>query len=185
MLRGETPIRQVAATFAPHPFTRSHGALTVANELFWFLPSCLMTLAPVTPPTGVLLTPAQVEDVLAECGALFEAVPPAEVEKRLAAAASDLKGHVEYAYAGLIENCARFGITGSDFAFLSAIGCVDDTTAHLAGERMGRHDRTSTSSRGFVCANVIVQRIVAAGMNADRLDRFLLERFASAASRAS
>jgi hypothetical protein len=172
-------------TSAPHPFTRSHGALTVANELFWFVPSCLMTLAPVTPPTGVQITRAQVEDVLKQCGARFEAVPPADVDHGLAMAASDLKGHVEYAYVGLIENYPPFGIAGSDFAFISVIGCVDDTTAHLAGERMARHDRTATSSRGFVCANLIVQRIVADEMNADKLDRFLLERFASAASRAA
>ncbi len=144
-----------------------------------------MTLAPVTPPSGARLLRSQVEDVLAQCGARFQVVPPAEVESQLAVAASDLKGHVDYAYVGLVENYPPFGIAGSDFAFISVIGCVDDTTAHRAGERMAHHERTATSSRGFVCANVIVQRMVADEMNADKLDRFLLERFASAASRSA
>jgi hypothetical protein len=185
MLRRTGPDPSGCATSSQHPIPRPHGALTVANELFWLLPSCLMTLAPVTPPSGARLTRTQVEDVLAQCGAHFEVIPPAEVESQLAIAASDLKGHVEYAYVGLVENYAPFAIAGSDFAFISVIGCVDDTTAHRAGERMAHHERTTTSSRGFVCANVIVQRMVRGDMNPDKLDRFLLERFASAASRSA
>ena len=50
------------------------------------------------------------------------------------------------------------------------------------GRRMAKHERATTSCRGFVCANVIVQRLALHGMNPDKLDRFLLERFAAAAA---
>jgi hypothetical protein len=166
-----------------HPSHSPTGGLAAASELFALVPSCLMTLAPVTPPTEIRLTRANVEDVLTQCAARFVLVLEADITRQLASAHSDLKGHVEFAYVGVIEKNAPFGIAGHDFAFVSVLGFEDDATAARAGERMAWHPRTSTSGRGFVCANVIVQRIVADGMNPDKLDRFLLERFGSAATR--
>ncbi len=146
------------------------------------VPSCLMTLAPVTYPTGDRLTQAEVAEILAQCGPHVMLVPEKEVARQLTLAASDLKGHVDYVYIGLVENYEPFEISGSDFAFISVIGCSDEATAARARERMAHHLRSEASSRGFVCANAIVQRMAAPMMNADRLDRFLLERFAAAAT---
>jgi hypothetical protein len=165
-----------------HAAPAAGGQLAVANELFLLVPSCLMTLAPVTPLDSSGVTRAEVEDILAQCGARFQFMPASELASQLKATGSDLKGRVEFAYVGIVENYEPFAIAGSDFAFISVIGCSDPAAAGRAGERMARHERTVTSSRGFACANVIVQRIAADGMNADRLDRFLLERFAAVAS---
>jgi hypothetical protein len=146
------------------------------------VPSCLMTLAPVTYPTGDGLTLAEVEDILSQCGPHVMRVPDKEVARQLTLAASDLKGHVDYVYIGLVENYEPFDISGSAFAFISVIGCSDEATADRARERMAHHLRSEASSRGFVCAKAIVQRMTSPMLNADKLDRFLLERFASAAT---
>ncbi len=178
----ERPVDKAEHVRAGGAAPRTTAALAVANELFWLVPSCLMTLAPVTPPDCSGLEQADVEDILTQCGARFRFVPPSEVASELSATGSELKGRVEFAYVGVVENSAPVAVVGSDFAFISVIGCRDFATAARAGERMARHERTITASRGFVCANVIVQRIAADEMNADKLDSFMLERFAAAAS---
>ena len=141
-----------------------------------------MTLAPVTAPSGGELTQDEVADILGQCGPHVMLIPPDEVARLLSLAASELGGHVDYAYVGLVEKFAPLGITGCDFAFISVIGCSDEVTAANAGERMAHHERNRASSRGFVCLNAIVQRMGPAHMSCDRLDRFLLERFAAAAT---
>jgi hypothetical protein len=161
-----------------------HGAvLASASNLFSLVPSCLMTLAPVTAPTHMGLTQSEVADVLSECGSQVLLVPAAEFARQLSSARSDLSGHIAFAYVALIENHVAFAITGDGFAFISVIGFTDGAMAGKVGQRMAEHDRTSTSGRGFVCANVIVQRLALDGMNPDKLDRFLLERFAAAATK--
>jgi hypothetical protein len=158
------------------------AALATASNLFSLVPSCLMTLAPVTAPTAMGITRSEVEDVLSQCGSQVTLVPPAEFARQLSSARSDLSGHIEFAYVGLIENHVPLAITGNGFAFISVIGLTDGATAGKVGQRMARHERAATSCRGFVCANVIVQRLALDGMNPDKLDRFLLERFAAAAT---
>ena len=144
------------------------------------VPSCLMTLAPVTTRSNDHVTEADVVDILDQCRA--HVVRLAGKQLRTELAASDLNGHIEFAYAGKIENHVPFGIAGTDYAFISVVGLSDRSAAGRAAERMARRDRASTASRGFVCANVIVQRITPDGLNPDMLDRFLLERFAAAAT---
>ena len=139
-----------------------------------------MTLAPVTTRSDDHLTEADVEDVLDQCGARVLRQPGEQL--RIELVADGLNGRVEFAYAGTIDNWQPFGIVGSDYAFISVIGLKDRSAAGRAAERMARRDRGRTAARGFVSANVIVQRITAEGLNADKLDRFLLERFAAAAT---
>jgi hypothetical protein len=158
------------------------AVLAMASNLFSLVPSCLMTLAPVTTPIAMGLTQSDVEDVLSQCGSDVMLVPAAEFTRQLSSIHSDLNGHIEFAYVGLIENHVPLAITGHGFAFISVIGFTDRAMAGKVGERMAKHDRTATSGRGFVCANVIVQRLALDGMNPDKLDRFLLERFAAAAT---
>jgi hypothetical protein len=158
------------------------AVLATASNLFSLVPSSLMSLAPVTASTDMGLTQSEVEDILSQCGSQVTLVPAAELARQLSSARSDLSGHIEFAYVGLIENYLPFAITGDGFAFISVIGFTDCAMAAKVGRRMARHDRTTTSCRGFVCANVIVQRLALDGMNPDKLDRFLLERFAAAAT---
>ena len=167
----------ISPAYPPHS-----AVLATASNLFSLVPSCLMTLAPVTAPTDMGLTQSEVEDVLSQCGSHVMLVPAAEFARQLSSARSDLSGHIEFAYVGLIENHTPLAITGDDFAFISVIGFTDAAMAGKVGQRMAKHDRTTTSGRGFVCANVIVQRLALDGMNPDKLDRFLLERFAAAAT---
>ena len=157
--------------------------LATASNLFSLVPSCLMTLAPVTAPSDVGLTQSDVEGILSQCGSQVTLVPPAELSTQLLSARSDFSGHIEFAYVGLIENHVPLAITGHGFAFISVIGLTDAATAERVGHRMAKHERAATSCRGFVCANVIVQRLALHGMNPDKLDRFLLERFAAAAAK--
>jgi hypothetical protein len=165
-----------------HVYPPPSAVLATAGNLFSLVPSCLMTLAPVTAPADMGLTRSEVEDVLSQCGSQVTLVPPAEFARQLSSARSDLSGHIEFAYVGLIENHLPLAITGNGFAFISVIGLTDGETARKVGQRMARHERATTSCRGFVCANVIVQRLALDGMNPDKLDRFLLERFAAAAT---
>jgi hypothetical protein len=165
-----------------HAYQTPSAVLATASNLFSLLPSCLMTLAPVTAPTDKGLTQSEVEDVLSQCGSRITLVQPAELARQLSSARSDLHGHIEFAYVGLIENHVPLEITGHGFAFISVIGLTDAATAEKVGRRMAKHERAATSCRGFVCANVIVQRLALHGMNPDKLDRFLLERFAAAAA---
>jgi hypothetical protein len=165
-----------------HAASPPSGALALASNLFLLVPSCLMTLAPVTVPTNTGLTQAKVDGILDQCGPHVVLIPQADVERQLTATGSDLKGYVTFAYVGLVRDFAPFEIAGDGFAFISAIGFTDDAAAQRAGERMAHRRRTDTSSRGFICANAIVQRIAGNAVNPDKLDRFLLERFASAAT---
>jgi hypothetical protein len=165
-----------------HAYQPHAAVLATASNLFSLVPSCLMTLAPVTAPTDRGLPQSKVEDVLSQCGSQVTLVPAAEFARQLSSTRSDLSGHIEFAYVGLIENHMPLAITGNGFAFISVIGFTDSATARRVGQRMAKHERTTTSCRGFVCANVIVQRLALDGMNADKLDRFLLERFAAAAT---
>jgi hypothetical protein len=148
--------------------------------LLLLVPSCLMTLAPVTTRSHDHVTEADVEDILVQCGA--HVVRLAEEQLRTELVASDVHGHIEFAYAGRIVDHLPFGIAGASYAFVSVIGLADRSAVSRAAERMARHDRTNCASRGFVCANVIVQRITPDGLNPDKLDRFMLERFAAAAT---
>jgi len=166
-----------------HAYPPTTAVLATASNLFSLMPSCLMTLAPVTAPTDNGLTQPDVEDVLSQCGSQVTLVAPAELTRQLSSARSDLSGHIEFAYVGLIENHVPLDITGRGFAFISVIGLTDAATAERVGHRMAKHERAATSCRGFVCANVIVQRLALHGMNPDKLDRFLLERFAAAAAK--
>jgi hypothetical protein len=155
-------------------------AVGLASALLLLVPSCLMTLAPVTTRSDDHLTEAEVQDVLDQSGAHALRLSGEQLRNQLVA--NDLNGRVEFTYAGTIDNWQPFGIAGTDYAFISVIGLKDRSTASRAAERMASRDRGSSASRGFVCANVIVQRITADGLNTDKLDRFLLERFAAAAT---
>ncbi len=126
------------------------------------------------------MTEAEVEDILDQCRAHIVRLAGEQLRTELAA--NDLNGHIEFVYAGRIANHLPFGIAGTDYAFISVIGLADRSAASRAAERMARRDRASTAARGFVCANLIVQRITPDGLNPDMLDRFVLERFAAAAT---
>jgi hypothetical protein len=160
--------------------TSPSTAVELASALLLLVPSCLMTLAPVTTETDDGLTEAEVADVLDQCGRQVSRVPDDQLQTQLAS--NDLKGHVEFTYTSTIDNYQPFGIAGTDYAFVSVIGLKNRWAASRAANRMAHRDRGTTASRGFVCANVIVQRIAADGLNPDKLDRFLLERFAAAAT---
>jgi len=160
--------------------TRPPTAVELAAALMLLVPSCLMTLAPVTTRAEDGLTAAEVEDVLDQGGVQFVRLPDHQLRAQLVA--GDMHGHLTFSYTGTIENYWPFGIVGAHYAFVSVIGLDDRLAARGTADRMARRPRTTTASRGFVCANVIVQRIAASGLNPDRLDRFLLERFAAAAT---